>query len=129
VPVAWLSWVIAFEKSSSGELGVFCGICYVLLTYNALAFCYLNFLNASETSLHVHILMTLLLEGSIPFDDLTKRYGAREMIGARIERMIAFGQIKEVDGFFVLTGRAHLVTVGKLINQWRRVLRLPLSPE
>lgn len=129
VPVLWLAWEWAPRDLSAAALDLVCGACYILLTYNALAFCYFNVLNASETSLHVHILMTLLIEGSIPSKELTERYNAHHMISARIERMIAFGQLRELDGRFVLSGQAHLVTIGRLINLWRKILGLPLSPQ
>src|SRR3954468_19837483 len=65
VPVLWLSWNLALRETCVGPMSVFCGITYVLLTYGGFSFCYFQVLNASETSLHVHIMMKLLIEGGI----------------------------------------------------------------
>jgi len=126
--VGFLAWGFCLGTSCSGRLEMLCGLIYTLLVYNALCFCYLNVLNASETSLHVHIIMTVLLEGNVRPENLAAKYGAKEMIASRIDRMIALGQISERDGRFVLDKGALLVTIGKGINVLRRTLRLPLSP-
>jgi hypothetical protein len=127
IPVVWVSWSMAFRYISESRLDVYCGIIYVLLTYGGFSFCYFNVLNASETSLHVHIMTELLIEGSISVEDLSRNYGAEDMIDTRIERMIALGQLSESGGYFVVNRRT-LVVVGRVINNWRRILRLPLSP-
>src|SRR5206468_4583528 len=95
VVLVWLAWDLALKDLCCGLVEQVSGVFYVLLAYNALAFCYFAVLNASETSLHVHILMTILAEGSIQPQELATRYDAKHMINARIERMIALGQIKE----------------------------------
>lgn len=103
------------------------GLIYVLLVYNSAALCYLLVLNVSETSLHVHIIMELLLAGKLAAAELSKRYNAKHMIDARIDRMIALGQLTERNGRYVLRSRS-LVVVGGIINMLRRLLSLPLSP-
>src|SRR6266496_1717221 len=72
VPVLWLSWSLALREISSAPLDILCGITYVLLTYGGFSFCYFHVLNASETSLHVHIMMRLLIEGGISGKELSR---------------------------------------------------------
>jgi hypothetical protein len=129
IPVVWFAWELALKQVCSGSIDCACAVAYVLLTYNALAFWYLQLLNVSETSLRVHILMELLVEGPIPAVALWKRYSANEMIATRIERMIALGQLTERKGRYVLTSSTVLVTIGRLIHYWRLLLAMPVRPE
>jgi hypothetical protein len=128
IPVAWAAWewVLRDLARSPGE--VICGLCYVLITYNGFGFCYFHVLNASETSLSVHIIMELLVEGEFAPDELERRYSATHMIATRIERMITLGQLKDKDGYFVSSNHT-LVIAGKLMNMWRTALGLPVTPE
>jgi hypothetical protein len=127
IAVTWVSWSTALRYVCESRLDVFCGITYVLLTYGGFSWCYFNVLNASETSLHVHIMTSLLIEGGVSAKELSRKYSAKDMIESRIERMIALGQLMERDGCFVLRSRT-LVVVGRVINGWRKILRLRLSP-
>ena len=129
IPILWLAWDLALSAICRSPMDCACGVVYVLLAYNSLGFWYFNILNLSETSLHVHILMELLVEGRIRSSDLLKRYSAQEMIDTRIDRMIALGQLTERKGRYVVTGNATLLTVGKLIHYWRVILALPLRPQ
>src|SRR5579862_854552 len=61
VLMMWLAWGLIFQKLAGTSSAVACGMIIVVLIYNALGFCYFCLLNLSETSLHVHILMDLLL--------------------------------------------------------------------
>jgi len=127
IPMLWLAWRLVFEELAGEFLAGACGVTLVVLTYNALGFCYFSLLNLSETSLHVHILMDLLLSGPTAADELTSRYSVAALINARIDRMIALGQLSGVNGFFLVESRG-LLTVGRVIHVWRKLLRLPLSP-
>jgi hypothetical protein len=128
IPVAYVTWAAVLKHLEAGVIEVLCGLAYVLLTYNACAFCYLNALNVTETSLHVNILMRIFASGGMALDELTRIYGVRDMISARVHRMIALGQLTEKDGRYFLNNKS-LVLVGRVINVWRVILGLPLSPE
>jgi hypothetical protein len=124
---AYLAWEVVLSNLGGNVLEILCGFIYVLLTYNAYCFCYFNTLNLSETSLHVNILMRLLVRNGMPTEELKSIYGVKDMISARIDRMVALGQLKEKDGRFFLRNDA-LVIIGRAINTWRKILGLPLSP-
>jgi hypothetical protein len=128
LPILWLARVVALNQLCSTPAEMFWGGCYVLLTYNALGFCYLCCVNLSDTSLHVHVLMTILMSGSIPSDELSERYSVRHILDVRIERMIQWGQITEKNGYFVLTGGRVLTAIGRLLQAWRKVLSLDSRP-
>lgn len=127
IPIIWLAWKWVFAGLAGDWLSIACGLILVIGTYHGLSFCYFNLLNLSETSLHVHILMELLLSGSAPAIDLEARYGVKEMMEVRVERMITLGQLRHHGDRFVANNRTLLI-VGRLIHFWRRVLKLPLSP-
>jgi hypothetical protein len=127
VPMIWLAWELAFRKLAGDGTAIACGVALVVLAYNALGFCYFCLLNLSETSLHVHILMDLLVSGPMPADELAARYGVAEMIEVRIERMIALGQLRSQGEYFVVQNGVLLV-VGRIIHLWRKLLGLPLKP-
>jgi hypothetical protein len=77
--------------------------------------------------LHVNILMRLLVGGEMRPEELARIYGVKDMISARIDRMIALGQLEEKGGRYFLCNKS-LIVVGRTINIWRRILGLPLSP-
>jgi hypothetical protein len=127
LPVLYFAWGAALKNLAGHPLDLFCGLAYVVLTYNCCCYLYFCILNLSETSLHVNILMRLLISGGTRQEELAGIYGVKDMIGARIDRMIALGQLKEQDGRYV-TGNRTLVLIGRVVNIWRRILSLPLSP-
>ena len=127
VPVIWLAWRFCLAPSASSPLDIACGVVYVLLTYNGFGFCYFHFFNATETSLHIHIVMEIFKKGALPSAQLTKTYNAKEMINARIDRMIALGQLENRGGRYFLSNRS-LLLIGTIFDIWRKVLALPLSP-
>jgi hypothetical protein len=127
IPMMWFAWSVVFRKFAGDLVAIACGVALVSCTYNALGFCYFCLLNLSETSLHVHILMELLLFGPVRAEDLAIRYGVNDMMNARVERMIALGQIRSQNGLFVVNSRG-LLSVGRIIHLWRRLLALPLRP-
>ena len=127
VPVLYLAWEAVLKNLAGDPLEILCGLAYVLLTYNCCCYLYFTILNLSETSLHVNILMRLLVGGGTRQEELASMYGVKDMISARIDRMIALGQLREKDGFYI-PGNRTLLVIGRVVNVWRRILRMPLSP-
>ena len=75
--------------------------------------------------------MHLLLEreggGAVRLADLLERYRADRMMGGRLERLTALGQLGVVDGRCYVANRSTLYLAGA-IDAWRTVLGLPTSP-
>jgi hypothetical protein len=128
VPVVYLAWEAALKNVAGNPVEILCGLAYVLLTYNACCYGYFCLLNLTETSLHVNILTRLLIGGGMRPEELARLYGVKDMINSRIDRMIALGQLQEKEGRYV-AGNGTVVLLGRVLNVWRRVLGLPLSPE
>jgi len=91
---------------------------YVFLVYNALAYSYCHVFNMGDTARRIRILHELVSSGGrIPSDELNKRYGIRNMLDARLERLVSMGQIAEKRERFVL--RASLLYwAGLVILRW-----------
>jgi hypothetical protein len=126
VPVVLAAWRVAFRNLEGFEL--VCGLLFVLMTYNACGFGYFCLLNVTETSLHVNILMRLWVQNGMTLDELTARYSVKQMIAARIERMIGLGQLEERDGRYYLRNNTFLL-IERVYDMWRLLLGLPRSPE
>ena len=127
VPVLYLAWEAVPNGLLGNPLEIICGLAYVLVTYNTSCFLYFNLVNLTETSLHVNILMRLLVGGGTRPEELSRIYGVKDMISARIDRMIALGQLREKDERYFLCN-STLVIIGRAVNTWRKILGLPLSP-
>jgi hypothetical protein len=125
IPMVYAAWSV-FLKTLPW-LDLWCGIMYVLATYNACCFGYFCLLNVTETSLHVNILMRLWAEGGTRPEDLARRYSVKHMIEVRIERMIGLGQLAEREGRYFLRNRTFLM-IERVYDTWRRILGLPLNP-
>jgi hypothetical protein len=125
IPVLYLAWDLVLKPLPAFD--ILCGAIYVLMTYNTCCFGYFWVLNVTETSLHVNILMRLYVEGRMPLLELAKRYSVKDIINARIDRMVAMGQLQERSGRYILADRSFLL-IGRFFDTWRRVLGMPVRP-
>lgn len=92
-----------------------------VLLYAAFCYVYFHWNNMGETARRIRMLRELAAspEG-LTFQDMVRRYSAREILERRLERLSAAGQISETDGRLVLTSTAilfsaRLVGLAKLI--------------
>jgi len=104
-----------------------CTVAYTTVVYATLAILYLDVVNIAETSLHMHVLLELAWTGGLPITDLLDRYGADRMLGARLERLRALGQLRVVEGRCYI-GKRSTLYLANCIDIWRTVLGLPTSP-
>lgn len=71
------------------------------LTYGGLAYCYINFVNVAIASLRVRILTELAASDTGTTEqDLIGRYGVRDLVGVRLERLSRSGQLTARNGRF-----------------------------
>jgi hypothetical protein len=112
---------------TSGVATIACALAYITVVYGALAILYLDVVNIAETSLHMHVLLELAWYGGVPVTDLLERYGADRMLGSRLERLSALGQLRIVDGRCYI-GKRSTLYLASGIDIWRLVLGLPTSP-
>lgn len=82
-----------------------------ILIYAAFCYVYFHWNNMGETARRIRMLRELAAapEG-LTFQDMVRRYSAREILERRLERLSAAGQISERDGRLVLTSTAILIS-------------------
>jgi hypothetical protein len=105
-----------------------CLLAYVLATYGALAVLYVDIVNIAETSLHMHLLLEIAWSEQPSLERLVARYSPGRMVGERLDRLTALGQVRLVDGRYHLANRSAL-RLAQAIDRWRMVLGLPTSPD
>lgn|SRR5439155_20605009 len=125
LPAAWFS-VLSHWRNDFLEL--MAGFVYLILVYLSIGFGYFSFLNLSETSLHVHILLKILAKGKVHLQELKSEYNPETMVKARIERMIQLRQI-ELKGGRCYSKNRFLVVGKSIFTVGRSLLGLPLKPE
>lgn len=129
--VAWFAVTVAIAAATvwpadAAPLSKACALAYVVATYGALAILYLDAVNIAETSLHMHVLLEVTWSRHPSLARLLERYSAERMIGERLERLMALGQIRLSNGRYHLVNRSTL-RLNRAIDFWRTVLGLPTS--
>ena len=119
VPTGALLWHAALAELSGAGLLRAAG--YGMLVYSALAYCYFHFFNMSETARRIKILAVVHEAGRISQRDLESFYKTTDVVEARLERLVALGQLRYEAGRYSISGRT-LVWAGYAVLCWRRLL-------
>ncbi len=86
-----------------------------LLAYLCLSYCYFNFLNLGITARRIRLLIELLeAPGGLCWEEILQRYGAAQMVHARLGRLLAGGQVRESGGRYTI-GAPLLLTAARVI--------------
>lgn len=86
-----------------------------LLAYLCLSYCYFNFLNLGITARRIRLLIELLeAPGGLCWEEILERYGAAQMVHARLGRLLAGGQVREAGGRYTI-GAPLLLTAARVI--------------
>lgn len=120
--VAWRIFLSQYSFFSSEFVG---GCLYTLLVYNAFGFVYFQLFNISETSLHMHVMLDILLTPALRRDELMRKYNVDSMIKVRLERLVAMGQLSVRDGRFYLRKKLFLHGA-KILTFWQTILGISL---
>lgn len=92
-------------------------ILYILIIYNALGYSYCHTFNMSETARRIRTLYELNLAGRLRYNELPDKYGVKNMLDARLERLINMGQVSKHNGHFMLKSFL-LYRIGMVILNW-----------
>jgi hypothetical protein len=104
---------------------------YVLawgLAYLALAYTYVfGFFNVTETARRLRLLVELLDAGprGMSLDEVLRAYNARMIVEARLQRLVAGGQLAVADGRYVLRRSLGLSAAKLLVGIKCILLRAP----
>ena len=121
---AWLTWPVV-----SGSIVTAAGVAlYLAATYGALSVLYLDVVNIAETSLHMHLLLEVAWSDRLSLESLIEKYSPEHMIGERLGRLTAMGQIRR-DGDRYCLGDRSTLRLARAMDVWRTVIGLPTSPE
>ena len=121
--VAWtwrdltMSWSTAFASCA-----------YVVATYGALSVLYLDIVNIAETSLHMHLLLEVSWSDQLPLERLIDKYSPAHMVGERLDRLTALGQVRRDGDRYYLGGNRSALRIASAVDVCRRVLGMPTSP-
>lgn len=116
IPLLLTSWFLALRLNAS-VYGTIITILYVLIVYNALGYSYCHIFNMGETARRIRILYELNLAGRFRYDKLADKYGVKNMIDVRLERLIDMRQISKHKGNFVLESLL-LYRIGMVVLNW-----------
>lgn len=101
-------------------------ILYVLIIYNVLAYSYWHIFNMGETARRIRMLYELSLAGRMKHSELENRYGVKNIIDVRLERLIAMKQIlKHQKRFFLRSPLFYWI--GVVILKWGFFLKYNVS--
>lgn len=94
-----------------------------VLIYACFGFCFFNMVNANISSLRVRLIKEYLMHDPAPLPDeiVFQRYSSREILEARLARLLAGGQIYATSGRYYVR-RGIVVWIGRFFAALRRLL-------
>jgi hypothetical protein len=94
---------------------------YGFVVYACLSYCYFHLFSMSESARRIRILYVLFEGGRIPRAEFSSRYGVKDMVFNRLDRLETIGQVERRDGrYFAKGGSVGLI--GKVLIGWGKVL-------
>jgi hypothetical protein len=91
--------------------------------YSASAFLYFSFFNIGETSVRIRILRELAQAPSgLSAEELIEKYSVQTMINARIERMLANGEMLLRGGRYYYSGHPKFLILAKRCQALQRLI-------
>lgn len=85
------------------------------LCFAALGYGFFHFLNMGETARRIRLLLELEAGGQLAEAEILSRYSAKDIVDVRLGRLLRNGQIKELDGRYVIGGSAVLFMAMALV--------------
>ncbi|MBI4860939.1 MAG: hypothetical protein HY815_11880 [Candidatus Riflebacteria bacterium] len=106
------------DRTVTGTAAV---LIYAAVVHNLLGYATFHLVNMSETARRIRILEELRVQRTVSVEELGSRYGSRQMLSSRIDRLVALGQISRQGDRLVSTGRVLAIAAGA-VAWWRRIL-------
>lgn len=124
MPVAAITVLLALT-GVDGPIEFVLAFFYSLMVFNLLGYSYFHVFNMSETARRIRLLTELVASGPIRKEELSSIYGEQSMFDVRIVRLKSLGQLKEINGRYVL-GQRPLYLAARAVNLWAMVLGMPI---
>ncbi len=99
---------------------------YCLIVYNCLAYTYCHFFNMGDTGRRIRILYELNIAGRLKYDDLENKYGVKNILEARLKRLVDMGQVKKLNDKFFIESK-FLYYIGSIVLKWGFFLKYNLQ--
>jgi hypothetical protein len=98
-------------RALASALIYFC-FCYVVFHFN----------NMGETARRIRLLRELVAAGRpLAFEEIVERYGANEIVQRRLDRLVGAGQVRAMDGRYVIADRS-VYRMALIMNIAHRIL-------
>lgn len=124
IPVAAVTVLLALT-GVDGPIEFVLAFFYSLMVFNLLGYSYFHVFNMSETARRIRLLTELAASGPIRKEGLSSIYSEQSMFDVRIVRLKSLGQLKEINGRYVL-GQRPLYLAAQIVNLWARVLGMSI---
>lgn len=124
IPVAAITVLLALA-GVEGPIEFVLAFFYSLMVFNLLGYSYFHVFNMSETARRIRLLTELSASGPIRKEGLSSIYSEQSMFDVRIVRLKSLGQLREINGRYVL-GQRPLFLAAQIVNLWARVLGMPI---
>lgn len=121
LPVAALLWAVCLGSLEGA--GLITAALYAALLFTLLAYSYFHLFNMSETARRIRMLIELR-DGEMTLEELKSVYNSRVMLEARLERLVAMGQVR-IEGDKVVLASGKLLVAARAMDLWCRALGLP----
>lgn len=121
IAVGILSWAYIPEWQSADLVG---HVVLAVMSSMALSYCYFTLVNLTATSLRIRLLRLLRNNpelGRRP-DRLAAGYAISDIVDIRIDRLKAWGYVREEEGRIVLLRRPMFYWIGVVVSVCRAVL-------
>lgn len=125
-PIALLSWRFVFPLDSAGS-SAGAVVCYIVIVYLCMAYCYFHLFNMSETARRIRILYEIHRSGSLTAQSMSDLYRSSNIVTLRLKRLVELKQLRLENGFYFIAGRT-LYAASLIIVAWRSLLRLDKEP-
>jgi hypothetical protein len=114
--------ILRWNPEGIAESGA--ALIYVTAVYGSMSLLYINAINVAETSLTAHTLLEISWAGTVGDQQLFSKYSAAHMVQARMDRLIALGQIHAREDRYHLSGH-WLLRFAQAVALWRSVIGMP----
>ena len=126
IPLLLMTWLLTMRMYISvyEKINV---ILYALLVYNALAYSYCHIFNMGDTARRIRMLHEINLAGRLKYKDLEDKYGVKNMLEVRLERLTAMNQVSRHQGRYVLKSFVFY-WIGVIVFKWGFFLKYNIYP-